>query len=101
MELGIIRNSIVYSFATIFILMKVAGLHALSHDDTDSNIIHCGLCDITLTNNHSPILAPNSIEYKPENAGLNIQENTLQEYQSIFCSTDIPNHLFSRPPPIS
>src|SRR5690606_25024033 len=82
--------------------MKVAGLHTLSHDDTDRNSIHCVLCDITLTNNHNPILAPNAVEYKLENNRLlNKKNTTLQEYQFIFYSTDIRNHLFSMPPPIS
>ena len=52
-----LKNSITYLFLVLFLSMKMAGLHVLSHSDDNEHAISCTICDHAITNNLTPVLA--------------------------------------------
>lgn len=99
MRFSHLKHYLTYLFLALFILMKVTGLHAMADDDHKDKIVHCALCDFVATSNNTPILSPDVIEFNTENTKLT-KRNITGEYHFIYCTSGIPNHLFSRPPPV-
>lgn len=99
MKLNHIKNSITYLFLVLFLSMKMAGLHALSHSDDDKEHAICVICDNVIVHNLTPTLTPDLIDYEIKNIELFIQKEITINYKSVISNNTIPRELFSRPPP--
>jgi len=93
------KNCITLFFVTLFLLFKVAGLHALSHHDEDIDVQHCEVCDITTTANFIPLLQtespvlPKTEYYFSESKFTNIAPFV------VFINRFLSSYLRTRPPP--
>ena len=100
MKTSVLKHSITYFFLILFISMKMAGLHALTHsDDNDDHNTHCEICDFTLTQNLTPVLAPESQVFLIENTELVFHQEVISNYTFKGSFSFAVNQLFSRPPP--
>lgn len=100
MGISRIKCSITYLFLALFVSMQVAGLHVLTHIDENDGIVHCTLCDYTIVNNQTPLLPPDTQEFNLEQVVFVIKKEATGEFHFVYCDTALPNHLFSRPPPV-
>ncbi|MGS2762794.1 hypothetical protein [Sinomicrobium sp. M5D2P9] len=101
MKVSRIKNSVTYLFLVLFIGMKMAGLHVLTHNDDKDHLVHCAVCDHIITGNHTPVLPSDTEEFRLQNEEPVVVKEIAGEYHFVYGNTDIPNHLFSRPPPAS
>ena len=99
MKNGCLKNNITYLLLALFLSMKMVGFHALFHTNDEDHIIHCSICDHTITNNLTPILAPDSQDFIIENSAPIVQREIIINYNFIISSTISTNQLLSRPPP--
>ena len=96
------KNRITYLFLVLFILMKIAGLHAALHTDVnndDHHALHCLICDRVNANNLTPVLPPDSQDFSIENYELAVQREISENYSFIISNAIPDNLLFCRPPP--
>ncbi len=99
MKHGRLKNSITYLLLVLFISMKMAGLHVLSHTNDKDHAVHCTICDHAITNNLTPALTPDSQDFIIENTEPIVQSEITENYSFIISSTIATDQLFSRPPP--
>lgn len=99
MKIGHLKNYIAYTFIAIFLSLKVAGLHVLTHDD--SNIEHCEVCDLVSTNNLTPVINDTAQDYLGSNCEFYFQAEVVSHYSFVYSTTISIDSLFSRPPPFS
>ncbi len=95
------KNFVTLFFVTLFFVVKVAGLHALSHHDDDSNIQHCEVCEISTAVNFTPLL-----EAEPtvlQNSAFLFVKQQLNDkaLAAIYNNKYLSGYLFTRPPPQS
>lgn len=100
MKLGHLKNYIAYTFVAIFLSLKVAGLHVLTHDDNDA-AEHCEVCNLVSTNNFVPIINDTTEDYVGKNYEFCFQREVISHYNFIYSTTTNITSLFSRPPPFS
>lgn len=81
--------------------MKIAGLHVLTHHDNDDIVLIVLYSTYTITGNYSPARSPDIVEFMPEKTAFILEKGITGEYHFVYCDTNIPNHLFSRPSPVS
>lgn len=94
-----LKNSITYLLLVLFISMKMAGLHVLSHTDDKDHAIHCTICDHAITHNLTPALSPDPQDFAIENTEQLVQREITENYNFSISSTIASDQLFSRPPP--
>lgn len=100
MNNGHLKNSITYLFLALFLSMKMAGLHVLSHTNDKDHAVHCTLCDHAIAHNLTPAILSDiqGIVVK------NMEPVPLLEktgfYDFLNCGALAQNQLFSRPPPL-
>ncbi len=99
MKVSSIKHSITYLFLALFLTMKMAGIHALSHADDKEHALHCVICDHAITHNLTPALTPNLQDYTIENNEPVVQKEITKQYSFVTTKTIASNQLFSRPPP--
>lgn len=99
MKNGRLKNSITCLFLVLFISMKMAGLHVLSHTNDKDHAIHCTICDHAITHNLTPALTPDLQDFTIENTEPIVQREIIKNYNFIISSTIATDQLFSRPPP--
>ncbi len=95
------RNIIASVFVALFVSTKLIGLHTLTHNDEGNHPDHCLVCEHMITNNFTPILPVSGQEITPNHSFIAIKSKVVTEYHFIYSDSDIPNPLFSRPPPIA
>lgn len=80
--------------------MKMAGLHALFHEDEhDEHTSSCVVCDYTTAQNLTPVLYAPVQEYNIEQLELHIYKQVFVYHDFNVTSSIAINQLFSRPPP--
>ncbi len=85
-------------FVALFMLFKVAGLHALSHDE-DSDVQHCEVCHITTAVNFTPLLEVETTAL-PHIEYFYLEQKTINNaFFVAFKSNHLLNYFFTRPPP--
>ena len=99
MKASRIKNSITYFFVVLFLSMKLVGLHALSHTDDKDHAIHCTVCDFAITQNVTPVLAPDIQDFSIKNIEFVVEREITNNYSFVISSAITPSQLFSRPPP--
>ncbi|WP_146746624.1 hypothetical protein [Sinomicrobium soli] len=88
-----------YLLLALFLSMKVAGLHALSHLHGDDSAKDCVICDYAVTPNYTPvILSGPDMEVIPAREEM-IPAGHFETYDFIYTASICPDQLFSRPPP--
>ncbi|WP_237274503.1 hypothetical protein [Tenacibaculum ovolyticum] len=98
MKLGFLKQHITYTFIAIFLSLKVAGLHVLTHDHNDT-IEHCEVCNIISNNNFTPIINDITQSFVSNNYVCCIQEKVIIHYGFAYTTSINITNLFSRPPP--
>ncbi|WP_299671962.1 hypothetical protein [uncultured Polaribacter sp.] len=86
-----------YIFITIFLSLKVAGLHVFTHDQ--DGVEHCEVCEFVITTNLNPFIGNGQQEYLKTNPELFIAKEIIKIYDFVYDNTLYTNALFSRPPP--
>ena len=99
MKFSRLKNSITYLFLVLFLSMKMAGLHALSHTDDKEHSLYCAVCDNAIVNNLTPIISSDGPDLEFKNIEFFIQKEVITNYKSIISKNTFPRELFSRPPP--
>ena len=99
MKIRRIKNSITYFLIVLFLSMKMAGLHALSHADDKEHAEHCAICDHAIVNNLTPILTPDFQCFTIETIEFIVHREVTSNYRFIIFNTISVSQLFSRPPP--
>ncbi|GFD82691.1 hypothetical protein KUL118_55530 [Tenacibaculum sp. KUL118] len=91
------KAHIAFIFLTVFISVKLVGLHALTHED--STVEDCSSCEYVIVGNKTPIICLQTIT-------INFTAVNKPIFNSVFFKItiyfkDFINYsLFSRPPPI-
>ncbi|MEP5340897.1 MAG: hypothetical protein ABJL44_08275 [Algibacter sp.] len=94
-----IKNSITYSLLVFFLIMKMAGLHALLHIDDKDHAPHCVICDHTTANNLTPAITSNLQDFTIEILEFTTLRESIKTYDFIALNNLASSQLFSRPPP--
>lgn len=82
---------------TIFVLIKLAGLHELTHSDNQQDN-DCEICEYVVSSNKTPFVANEQFVFK-QPVLHNYDKQLFYEYSYQFVQNQIDNNLFSRPPP--
>ncbi|TRZ42856.1 hypothetical protein [Robertkochia solimangrovi] len=94
-----IKNIILFSFLTIFIFMKLEGIHVFSHVKDHAHHSDCAICEHVLYNIHTPT-PPVDLEIfefqNPEILPLSVEIPELEIAKSGELMT---GQFFCRPPP--
>tara|TARA_R110002049_G_scaffold47596_2_gene137098 strand:- start:255529 stop:255843 length:315 start_codon:yes stop_codon:yes gene_type:complete len=96
---GRLKNSIPYLFLVLFLSMKMAGLHVLSHTDEENHAVDCAICIHVNTNNLTPTITPDFQDFTIENTEFTAHKERFKSYNFIALSDLVSGQLFSRPPP--
>lgn len=94
-----LKNSFSILFLALFLTMKMAGLHVLSHTDDKEHALHCYICDHAVSHNLTPAISPDIPDYGIKNTEFSLQIEKPENYHFVVSSTIAPDQLFSRPPP--
>ncbi len=100
MKSGHLKNCITYGFVVIFLLLKVADLHVLTHSD-NNDVAHCEICNSITNNDLKPIINNLGQDYVGNNYEFCFQRKVLNYYRFLYSTTTNITSLFSRPPPFS
>lgn len=93
------KNNVSILFLTIFLSMKVAGLHALTHTDDNNHALHCIICNNVNSHSLTAALTPSDLDFNIENTEFIVQNEVATNYSFNASSATVSYHLFSRPPP--
>ncbi|SHJ56275.1 hypothetical protein [Pseudozobellia thermophila] len=96
---GRLKQYITYFFLVLFLSVKMAGLHVLSHSDDKDNLVHCTVCDLTTAQNLLPAITPDLPDFTVNNFEEIYLQESNAEYAFVVNSTLDSDQLFSRPPP--
>ncbi|PKV50149.1 hypothetical protein ATE84_2199 [Aquimarina sp. MAR_2010_214] len=98
MKIRDLKNYITYIFIVIFLSLKVAGLHVLTHED--DGIEHCKICDLVSITNFTPVTTNDTTQnYVSNTFEFYTQKNVIDHYNFVYSSDTNITRLFSRPPP--
>ncbi|WP_147679181.1 hypothetical protein [Algibacter pacificus] len=100
MKFNHIKHIIAYFLLVIFLFVKVLGLHAISHSDSDKHHDNCVICNHAITHNLTPTLFPDTIDVQLEDIPILIPSNIVYNYRCVILSSNMARALFSRPPPV-
>lgn len=101
MKIGRLKESIAYIFLALFLLMKMAGLHVLTHQYDQDQIVHCTVCHQVKISNHTPVLLSDAPDSTSHNLKSGHRPEIVRERNLLIDNTPTPDQLFSRPPPFS
>jgi len=101
MQNGFCKHSIGFFFLTIFLMVKMAGLHVLAHDGDQDHYAHCIVSDYIVKSQHTPEIAPLDTEVLIVIVEPIPEVQISQEYSFLSVGILTSSQLFSRPPPIS
>lgn len=94
------KNSISLFYIVFILLVKVVGLHALSHDDDhEDHMQHCELCDISTVFNFIPLLDAESVHIPKTNYFVVAQSDNNKLLDVAFNNKHLSSYLQTRPPP--
>ena len=99
MKNGYFKNSITYLFLALFLSMKMASFHVISHAEDKEHALHCTICDHIVTTNSTPIVAADVDQYSFVNTEFAIPNQVINHYSFVISSEIASDQLFSRPPP--
>ena len=95
---GYLKNSITYLFLALFLSMKMASFHVITHAEDKEHALHCTICDHIITNS-TPVVAADVTEFTFENTEFAIPNQVTNHYSFEISSGIASGQLFSRPPP--
>jgi len=95
-----LKNNISILLLALFLSMKMAGLHVLSHTDDKEHAVHCYICDHAISHNLTPAIAPDIPDYGIKNTEFLLQIEKPKNYHFVVSCTIASDQLFSRPPPV-
>ncbi|MHA7831935.1 MAG: hypothetical protein ACX93O_12620 [Flagellimonas sp.] len=101
MQNGFWKHSIGFFFLTIFLMVKMAGLHVLAHDGDQDHYAHCIVSEYIVKSQHTPEIAPFDAEVSIVIFEPIPQAEISKEYTFLSTGVLAASQLFSRPPPIS
>jgi len=101
MQRGYVKHSIGFFFLTIFLMVKMAGLHVLAHDGDQDHYAHCVVSDHIAKTQHAPELTPVDSEFSVLIEEPTPSEQISAEYEFLSDGILATYQLFSRPPPLS
>ncbi|MBT9189268.1 hypothetical protein [Zobellia russellii] len=93
------KNFVSMFFVALFLVFKVAGLHALTHHIDDSDAQHCEVCHITTAVNFTPLLKTESPVLPQTEFYFFEQKFSNNAPQLVFENQFLGNNRFTRPPP--
>lgn len=99
MKNGYFKNSITYLFLALFLSMKMASFHVITHADDKEHALHCTICDHIITNNATPVIAVEDIEFDFQIIEFAPPRQVANHYSFEISSEITSDQLFSRPPP--
>ena len=93
-----VKNNLSWVFLTAFILIKVAGLHGITHTDDVDDAQDCVWCHLAGTDNNTPLI---SAETTFEVEEIILQESILvvNNYTSVATEKTPFCLIFNKPPP--
>ncbi|KJD34377.1 hypothetical protein PK35_00800 [Tamlana nanhaiensis] len=91
------KHRIALMLLILFASIKLTGLHELTHSDTDHDT--CVVCDIAVAVNVIPFLPVDGDVFRLEVQQFPNKTQNVETYTFVFVKNNIPNFLFSRPPP--
>lgn len=95
-----VKNRISLVLLTLFISMKMLGLHVIAHDGDKEHFVHCNLCELAVVGDHyNPALLSDTTEFQVLTSQAPVKTQIDDRYAFTFCDNFIANPLFSRPPP--
>ncbi|AYN66502.1 hypothetical protein D1013_03440 [Euzebyella marina] len=98
---GRLKNCISYLLLLLFLSVKMAGLHVLSHSDDNDHALQCAVCDHTTAHNLIPALTPDLVSVTLKNLEGITNDEVKVLYAFISNRNLDSNQLFSRPPPFT
>lgn len=96
-----VKQGIGLLFLTIFLMVKMAGLHVLVHDEDRNHYAHCVVGDLIVKTQHSPELFPSEADFEVLIVRSNPTNQISQEYRFLSVGILASSQLFCRPPPLS
>ncbi|MBQ4913330.1 hypothetical protein J8L85_02690 [Maribacter sp. MMG018] len=100
MHKGLVKHTIGFFFLSIFLMVKMAGLHVLAHDIDQDHYAHCVVCDHVVKIQHTPEIFPLTPDYTVALIAPTPQKIITQEYKFLLDGILASDRLFSRPPPL-
>ncbi|TVZ09808.1 hypothetical protein JM80_2340 [Cellulophaga sp. RHA_52] len=97
------KNSITYVLLAFFIVIKIAGLHSISHINEhtiDGDHHECTICDYINTHNTIPVVPTQEAYTKTCITTYNPVKKIQVSYNNQYFKTESNTLLFSRPPPL-
>lgn len=94
------KHFITLFFVTLFLLFKVAGLHALSHHEDDSDLQHCEVCQVSSVVNFTPLLETEATVLLDTEYFFTEQQINDKALFVTFINRHLSSYLFTRPPPL-
>ncbi len=101
MQKSYVKHSIGFFFLTIFLMVKMAGLHVLAHDGDQDHYAHCIVSDYIVKSQHTPEISPTGSDFTVLIVEPIPQEQISKDYKFLADGILATNQLFSRPPPFS
>lgn len=84
---------------TLFLSLKITGLHVISHHGDDDGIQHCEMCEISTTVSFTPLISSFNCEIKVEQFLLEINSSKIEETSLVYFNKTVIGYVFTRPPP--
>lgn len=95
-----LENRISLILLTLFISVKMMGLHVFTHDEDHEHPVHCNLCEqVVQGKDYNPALLAPTLQLQSTSSPVSGTINLLDYFAFSFCDDFIANPLFSRPPP--
>lgn len=99
MQKGYVKHSIGFFFLTIFLMVKMAGLHVLAHDGDQNHYAHCIVCDHIVKSQFVPEISPIGTDYTVLDIEPIPGQQVSKQYEFLSDGLIATNLLFYRPPP--
>ncbi|MBW8242931.1 hypothetical protein K1F50_08980 [Muricauda oceani] len=93
------KHSIGFFFLTIFLMVKMAGLHVLAHDGDQDHYAHCVVSDHIVKSQHTPEISPAGSEFEVLAIEPLPFRPVAKNYEFLTDGFLAAYQLFSRPPP--
>ena len=90
---------IAFFFLSVFMIMRVAGIHSFSHSHEDEQ--HCDLCEIIVTSEQAATFITIDTAESCDNQNEFFEtQNTYQTYEEPLSCIAAPRYFYNKPPPI-
>ena len=93
-----IKQYISLLFLAFFLTTKMAGLHVLTHEDTDVKD-DCAICHVLVTEHQTAVILQEPEAFVPDSFYPEYQEKQPITSAVFYQGISYSYHLFSRPPP--